>query len=93
MRGFVSAVGDGPDVVGSCVPRRRGLRHGGFQLSVLLWVSWAGNTQSAFMLFFTVHLYNVGVLRPKDICIHLDAAEEHGTNVASLPASYRMMSG
>ena len=32
-------------------------------------------------------------LRPKDICIHLDAAEEHGTNVASLPASYRMMSG
>ena len=32
-------------------------------------------------------------LRPKDICIHLDAVEEHGTNVTSLPASYRMMSG
>ena len=32
-------------------------------------------------------------LRPKDICIHLDAAEEHGTNIVSLPASYRMMSG
>ena len=32
-------------------------------------------------------------LRPKDTCIHLDAVEEHGTNVTSLPASYRMMSG
>ena len=27
----------------------------------------------------------VRFLRPKDICIHLDAAKEHGTNVASLP--------
>ena len=26
-------------------------------------------------------------------CIHLDAVEEHHTNVTSLPASYRMMSG
>ena len=32
-------------------------------------------------------------LRPKDTCIHLDAVEEHDTNVTSLPASYRMMSG
>ena len=33
------------------------------------------------------------LLRPKDTCIHLDAVEEHHTNVTSLPASYRMMSG
>ena len=32
-------------------------------------------------------------LRPKDNCIHLDAVEEHGTNVTSLPVSYSMMSG
>ena len=37
--------------------------------------------------------FNTVFLRPPDICIHLDAAEEHGTNVASLPASYHMMSG
>ena len=39
----------------------------------------------------SIVLYNVR--RPKDTCIHLDAVEEHGTNVTSLPASYRMMSG
>ena len=31
--------------------------------------------------------------RPKDTCIHMDAVEEDDTNVTSLPASYRMMSG
>ena len=40
-----------------------------------------------------VPLYLLTFLRPKDTCIHLDVVEEHHTNVTSLPASYRMMSG